>query len=91
MGSVIEFPNGSHPRADERGAWGLVTELVQREAPAKPAGRRGVVHVRALSTVCLIEGIPGVGDLIRGDTPGIVEKVKVRRDGRLVVYARPVP
>ncbi len=87
---MASVPNTPQSRAEQRGAWGLVTELVQREAPGKAREKRGVVHVGARSTVCRIEGMPVVGDLIRGDTPGIVEKVKVTRDGRVVVYARPV-
>ena len=88
MGSRFEV--GEDER-DGRGAasYGLVTELVDRGEPAR--GREGIVHIGGLATVCLVEQIPTVGDLIRGQAPGIVERVKITRRGRVLIYARPLP
>ena len=93
MGSPFDLRASARARARRRAAWGLVTELVDREDGERRhafRGRRGVVHMGGLATVCMVEDVPSVGDVIRADVPGVVEKVRVTREGRVVVYARPL-
>jgi hypothetical protein len=92
MASVLDFRSSPRPPARRESAWGLVTELVdaeqgERNRPVR--GRKGVVHLDGLATVCIVEEVPAVGDLIRGDVAGIVEKVRITREGRVLIYARP--
>lgn len=92
MGSWYEVSGGEKEKGWEHqpaSSFGLVTELVARDEPAK--GREGVIHLGSLATVCFVEQIPSVGDVIRGQVPGIVEKVKITRGGRVLIYARPLP
>lgn len=73
----------------ERASWGIVRQLVDRNAP-RPATRTGIVHVGRLATICTVEEIPAVGDRIEGDVPAVVEKVRLTRAGTVLVYARAV-
>ena len=50
-----------------------------------------MITLDGLSVVCIVEQIPAVGDMIRGAVPGIVEKVRITRHGRVLIDARPVP
>ena len=72
MGSLLGF--GTPGRRTAPGAsFGLVTELVEREvagAPRElPAPRRrmGVIRIGENATVCRVEHVPAVGDLIHGE------------------------
>jgi hypothetical protein len=90
MGSVLDF--GDAARARKRGpagaaSFGLVTELVERDEPAR--GREGVIHMSGIATVCSVEQVPAVGDVIYGRCPGIVEDVRITRTGRVLIYAQP--
>jgi hypothetical protein len=78
---------GTQPR---RSVCGFVTRLVERDRPRTSTGRQGVISMGELSKTCVIEYTPAVGDLILGDIPGIVERVKITREGRVLIYARPV-
>jgi hypothetical protein len=92
MASVLDFHSRARPAASQGSAWGLVTELVdteQAERSRSRRGRKGVVHLQGLATVCIVEDVPAVGDLIRGEVAAIVEKVRVTREGRVLIYARP--
>jgi hypothetical protein len=92
MASVLDFHSRRGPAARQESAWGLVRELVETEQGerSRPVrGRKGVVHLQGLATVCIVEDVPAVGDLIRGDVAAIVEKVRVTREGRVLIYARP--
>jgi len=89
MGSWFEVSDGTKGWARPASTYGLVTELVDRGEPAR--GREGVIHMGGVATVCVVEHIPVVGDVIRGEIPGVVEKVKVTRRGRVLIYARPLP
>lgn len=69
-----------------------MTELVAAAPPGEqrePRARTGVVHVGGIATVCVVEDVPSVGDVIRGDAECVVEKVRYARDGRVLIYARP--
>ena len=66
-------------------AWGLVTKLVERKPPRS---RKAVVYLDDRPTACTVAEIPAVGDLIHGSVASIVDKVKVRRDGCVLVYTR---
>ena len=79
MGSLIDSPGR------RQGAWGLSTQLVER---SRPSGRKAVVHLGDAATVCVLDGIPCVGDLIYGNVTAVIEKVCVRRDGVVRVHAR---
>lgn len=92
MGTVLDLMASRSREAPPASAYGLVTELVDSEQPdgRQPTrGRKGVVHMGGLATVCVVEDVPAVGDLIRGDVAGVVEKVRVTREGRVLIYARP--
>jgi hypothetical protein len=93
MGSLVDFASAARERQRDASppasSYGLVTELVDREEPAR--GREGVITLDGLSVVCIVEQIPVVGDTIRGAVPGIVEKVRITRHGRVLIDARPVP
>ena len=93
MGSLVDFRSASRARQQDASqpsaSYGLVTELVDRDEPSR--GREGVITLDGLSVVCIVEQIPAVGDMIRGAVPGIVEKVRITRHGRVLIDARPVP
>jgi len=92
MGSLLDFRGATQAREDDpTGSYGLVIELVDRRDPARAKGRHGVIHIGPVATVCVVEEVPVVGDLIRGEVPGIVEEVRITRHGRVLIYARPVP
>ena len=90
MGSLIEFPDSSPTRRPA--AWGLATELVDTESTETQStrGRRAVVRIGELATVCVVAEVPAVGDTIHGELSAVVEKVRVTRDGIVHVYARAV-
>ena len=93
MGSLVDFRSASRARQKAASAplssFGLVVELVDHDEPSR--GREGVLTLGGLSVVCIVEQIPAVGDMIRGAVPGIVEKVRITRHGRVLIDARPVP
>jgi hypothetical protein len=96
MGSLIDF--GSRGRRGSRpdASFGLVTELVEREvsgAPREleaPGGRMGVIRIGEQATVCRVEQVAAVGDLVHGDVTGVVERVRIARDGRVSIFAAAV-
>lgn len=79
MGTLISFP-GRPPSA-----WKLFTEG-EGEAVL---GRKAVLHVGDLATVCVVAGVPSVGDVIHARTPAVVHEVRIARDGIIRVYASP--
>ena len=89
MGSLLEFEGEAHRarRHTPPVSFGLVTELVDRDERRR--GREGVIHVNGVATVCTVEQVPAVGDVIRGDLPAVVERVRVTRTGRVLIYAQP--
>ena len=101
MGSLHHFRQsagrrGARPVPSRRpSSWGLVTELVDAGGPDAPPShrRKGILRVGELATVCIVEDIPSVGDMIsadsRADSACIVEKVRFTREGRVVIDARP--
>ena len=96
MGSLLGF--GIPGRRTAAGAsFGLVTELVERDvagAPhdiSAPRRRMGVIRLGESATICRVEHVPAVGDLIHGDVTGVVERVRIDRDGRVSIFATPVP
>jgi hypothetical protein len=69
-----------------------VTELVAAAPPEEqrePRAQTGVVYVGDVATVCVVEDVPSVGDVIRADEDCVVERVRYTRDGRVLIYARP--
>jgi hypothetical protein len=88
MGSVVDFEDAARGRGRRpaSAAFGLVTELDGGE-PIR--GREGVIHIGEIATVCTVEHVPAVGDVIFGERPGVVEKVRLTRTGRVLIYARP--
>ena len=78
-------PHGERPR-DE---YSLVTRLVDRARLPDPVKRRAVLHLGRLRRICVVEHLPTVGDLVRGEVPGVVEKVSVTRSGMIMIHARP--
>jgi hypothetical protein len=49
----------------------------------------GVIQIGEQTTVCRVEHVPSVGDLIHGEVAGVVERVRIGRDGRISIFARP--
>ncbi len=88
MGAVVDLGAAGRIRpAERRSTWGLVTRLV--DAQARPRRRRqGVVSMDGVATMCLLDELPAIGDLIHGHVPGVVEKVRVTRAGRVLIDAR---
>ena len=89
------------PRRSARSSasFGLVTELVKREVgdgpdrpdeEQSPRAPMGVIRIGERTTVCRVEHVPAVGDLIHGDVTGVVEKVQIARSGRVSIFASPV-
>jgi len=80
-----------------KASFGLVTELVERDRPgrteseATPRAPMGVLRIGEHTTLCRVEHVPAVGDLIHGTVNGIVETVRIARNGRVSIIARPVP
>jgi len=74
-----------------------VTELVERDRPGSLDDEEalrapmGALRIGEQTTVCRIEHVPAVGDLIHGTMTGIVETVRITRDGRVSIVASPVP
>ena len=97
MGSLLTFGAPGRRSVRPGTSFGLVTELVHRDvagAPQElqsPRGRMGVIRIGDRATVCRVEQIPAVGELVHGDAPGIVERVRIDRNGRVAIFARPVP
>ena len=89
MGLLLDFGHAARARRREPAAsFGVVTELVERDGPAR--GREGVIYMDGIATVCVVEQVPAVGDTIQGERGGTVEKVRLTRQGRVLIYARPV-
>ena len=87
---------GTGRRASRPGSFGFVTELVERdvsgvarELPVR-RGRMGVIRMGEQATVCRVEHVPTVGDLIHGEVTGIVQRVRIGRNGRVSIFATPV-
>jgi len=89
MGSLARLGDAGR-RTRARGSFGLVRELVRRDEDAVRAPL-GVLRIGEHTTLCRIEHIPAVGDLIHGTVTGIVETVRVARSGRISIVASPVP
>jgi hypothetical protein len=96
MGSLLGFGSPGRRVSRPGASFGLVTELVEREvarapreAPA-PHGRMGVIRIGERATVCRVEHVPAVGDLVHGDVTGIVDRVRIAHDGRVSIFATPV-
>ena len=96
MGSLLGF--GIPGRRTAAGAsFGLVTELIERDVAGAPRDipaprrRMGVIRLGESATICRVEHVPAVGDLIHGDVTGVVERVRIDRDGRVSIFATPVP
>lgn len=83
MGSLLEFrhPNRVPPRA----VFGFATKLVERDGPQ---GTRAVLEIDGLAVFCVVAEIPVVGDVVHGDVTAIVEKVRVTREGHVVIEAQ---
>ena len=93
MGSLLGF--GTRRRAERSASFGLVRELVHRESLTDQrktllAPPLGVVRIGEQTTVCRVEHVPAVGDLIHGTVTAIVETVRVARNGRVSIVASPV-
>ena len=84
-----EAPQGRPQRERPRVEYGLVTRLVDRARPPDPMRRRAVLHLGRLSRICVLEHLPAVGDLVRGEVPAVVEKVSITRNGMIMIHARP--
>jgi hypothetical protein len=95
MGTLLGFRNPGR-RTSAGASFGLVTELVGRDVPGAPRElparwrRMGVIWIGESATVCRVEHVPAVGDLIHGDVTGVVERVRIGRDGRVSIFATPV-
>jgi hypothetical protein len=50
----------------------------------------GVIRIGQSATICRVEHVPAVGDLIHGDVTGVVERVRIDRNGRVSIFATPV-
>lgn len=83
MGSLIAFPRSAQARRPT--AWGLATKLVEGEATR---GRKAIIQVGGLSTVCLVAEVPVAGDVIHGTVSAVVETVRITRHGLVRVVAR---
>jgi hypothetical protein len=96
MGSLLGLGNTSR-RARASASFRLVTELVQRDVSDRrveeqgPRGPLGVIRIGGQTTMCRVEHVPAVGDLIHGTVTGIVETVRIARNGRVSIVASPVP
>ena len=93
MGSLLGF--GTQRRAERSASFGLVRQLVHRDAPDgstedAPRPPLGVVRIGEQTTVRRAEHVPAVGDLIHGTATAIVETVRVARNGRVSIVASPV-
>ena len=98
MGSLLGFGN-TRQRAGASASFGLVRQLVQRDAAdaadgadknQAPSAPMGVLRIGEQTTVCRVEHVPAVGDLIHGTVTAIVETVRVARNGRVSIVASPV-
>jgi len=95
MGSLLGFGNPG-PRPSPGASFGLVTELLERNVPGAPREmpgprrRMGVIRIGQSATICRVEHVPAVGDLIHGDVTGVVERVRIDRNGRVSIFATPV-
>jgi len=102
MASLLGLENARRRHSDpgsggSKASFGLVTELVERDHPgpseSEAASRApmGVLRIGEHTTLCRVEHVPAVGDLIHGAVTGIVETVRIARNGRVSIVARPVP
>ena len=95
MGSLLGFGN-TRRRAGASASFGLVRQLVQRDAAdaadknQAPSAPMGVLRIGEQTTVCRVEHVPAVGDLIHGAVTAIVETVRVARNGRVSIVASAV-
>ena len=95
MGSLLGL-GSTRGRAGANASFGLVRQLVRRdvadgseEDTASPAPM-GVLRIGEQTTVCRVEHVPAVGDLIHGTVTAIVETVRIARNGRVSIVASPV-
>jgi hypothetical protein len=77
-------------RARTSATFGLVRQLVKSEDDSERAPL-GVLRIGEHTTVCRVEHLPAVGDLIHGTVSGIVETVRIARSGRISIVASPTP
>ena len=95
MGSLLGLGTARR-RAEASPTFGLVRQLVQRDAvdgadeDHAPPAPMGVLRIGEQTTVCRVEHVPAVGDLIHGTVTAIVETVRVARNGRVSIVASPV-
>ena len=95
MGSLLGLGTARR-RAGASASFGLVRQLVQRDAAegsdeeTAPSAPMGVLRIGEQTTVCHVEHVPAVGDLIHGTVTAIVETVRVARNGRVSIVASPV-
>lgn len=89
MESLLDLENASR-RARTSATFGLVRQLVQGEDDGERAPL-GVLRIGEHTTVCRVEHVPAVGDLIHGAVTGIVETVRIARSGRISIVASPMP
>ncbi len=93
MGTVLDFGDPARSgKGRPAASFGLVTRRVdsKSEISSQSRGRKGVIHMGGLATVCLVEDVPAGGDVIQGATQGVVARVKITRRGRVLIYAWPV-
>ena len=84
-GAVIAFHAVAPPHGRRPAHWGLVSA-----APQNERGRRAIVEVGGSHTVCHAADVPVVGDLIHGNAPAVVDRVRITRDGVVRVFASPI-
>jgi hypothetical protein len=95
MGSLLGLRTARR-RAGASASFGLVRQLVERDLKdgsdedQAPPAPMGVLRIGAETTVCRVEHVPAVGDLIHGTVTAIVEKVRIARNGRVSIVASPV-
>jgi len=76
-------------RARTSATFGLVRQLVKSDDSERAP--LGVLRIGEHTTVCRVEHVPAVGDLIHGTVSGIVETVRIARSGRISIVASPTP
>ena len=79
MSAVIQFPSR------RPAVFGLAIPSSEHQ---ESRGRRAVVQLGGVATVCVVAEIPRVGDVIHANVTGVVENVRVTRDGLIRVHAR---
>ena len=81
MSAVIQFP------LRRPAVFGLARPSSE---PQESGGRRAIVHLGEVATVCVVAEVPLVGDVIHGNVSGVVETVRLTRDGIIRVQAKPL-